>query len=186
MRTSFLCLVVVVSGLAGCPEQVAVVGDGPGCLLDSDCDPGDLCVDGICSANPDLDRCTNNGDCDIGLVCRDNGCEQPPAAGDCQSDADCDRADRCTAAVAGGDDGAGAGDCLPSDACAHAQPDASGQASACDDGCFGNCVDRSACDGEDDCAPTEQCDPTDFVCLPIGDCDSDAECPLTAVQRPPT
>ena len=162
---ALVCLLAVFG--AACTEEVAVVGDTP-CVLDSECAPSELCLDGLCRANPDPDRCTQNADCDTSLVCRDNACEPAATSGECSSDADCDTADRCTTAPSGG----AAGDCLLSRECANAEPGA-----PCDTGCYGNCVGRESCDDDGDCAITEQCDAALLVCLPIGDCSADGECP---------
>ncbi|MDP2341791.1 MAG: hypothetical protein Q8O67_12605 [Deltaproteobacteria bacterium] len=158
------CLLTV--GLAACNEEVPTVDDGTACILDSECALSELCIEGTCRTNPDPDRCTQNADCDVSLICRDNACQGAPASGGCASDDDCATADRCTVAD---------GDCLPSEACAHAEPGA-----PCDTTCFGNCVGRPACDDDGDCAVTEQCDGTLFVCLPIGDCGGDSDCPADA------
>ncbi len=150
------------------PPNTPDAGPQADCLVDGDCDDGWLCMAGFCTV--DATACIGNADCDDGDVCRDGQCTDRDASGDCNGNEACAATELCTTTLPGA-----AADCLVSAACAAAEP-----GTACDDDCWGFCVSRPACANDDDCEITEQCDPVANVCVPIGDCDVDADCPATA------
>ena len=164
---SFLvCLLVA----GGCPDEVATSVPRPNCLIDRNCDVGEVCSDGFCA--PGTIGCEGNADCSDGLVCRGSvsarRCVDPAEGGECSTDDDCGITDLCTATLPGD-----VADCLVSIDCANGEPDA-----GCDEACYGHCVSRPSCVDDGDCEVTERCDGQ--VCLAIGDCDADSDCPTTA------
>lgn len=167
---SAVSLVLCAFAVAGCPDEIATNQPKPNCMIDANCDDGQVCADGFCTEGSV--GCAGNVDCDAGLVCRSNGagrsCVPPVEGGECGSDADCATTDLCTATLPGDE-----ADCLVSLECANAEPDA-----GCDEACYGHCISRPSCVDDGDCEVTERCDGE--VCLPIGDCDADSDCPTTA------
>ncbi len=168
--TSAVSLLVCLLVAGGCPDEVATSVPRPNCMIDRDCDVGEVCSDGFCA--PGIIGCEGNADCSEGLVCRGSvsarRCVDPAEGGECSSDDDCGITDLCTATLPGD-----AADCLVSVDCANGEPDA-----GCDEACYGHCVSRPSCVDDGDCEVTERCDGQ--VCLAIGDCDADSDCPATA------
>lgn len=83
------CLIVLAFLLCAFTAQaaseidVSVPSAGEPCTSDLSCDPGELCINDICSASR---PCTSDLQCDSGEVCIDNICK----AGECVIDEDCD------------------------------------------------------------------------------------------------
>jgi hypothetical protein len=156
---------------SGCPDQVATNTTRTDCLIDNDCDAGNLCVEGFCTPRA-TGSCVGNADCDGEQVCRGpiggRRCVEPVEGGECANDDDCGRGERCTTSLPDGE-----ADCLVSIDCARAEPEA-----GCGEACYGHCVARPSCDDDTDCTVTESCE--GGLCLPIGDCDGDRDCPVTA------
>ena len=168
--TSAVSILVSLLVAGGCPDEVATSVPRPNCMIDRDCDVGEVCSDSFCT--PGIIGCGGNADCNDGLVCRGSvsarRCVDPVDGGECSTDDDCGITDLCTATLPGD-----AADCLVSVDCANGEPDA-----GCDEACYGHCVSRPSCVDDGDCEVTERCDGQ--VCLAIGDCDADSDCPSTA------
>jgi hypothetical protein len=98
VRALILALVMLVSGLAACPEDKQPDGFEVGDLLDlgesevvdetdepppplcndhEDCDEDELCFRGDCLAREDaLDDCEEDDDCPVDFVCVETVCEE--------------------------------------------------------------------------------------------------------------
>lgn len=109
-RGDYLCACGAEDGCAVPTTEGACLGTGAPCCRDnSDCESGDLCVEGRgCFPAPEADRCWVDGHCGLGRVCddaqlcacTDDACEDAlgtcrtlPQA--CTSDAECGVAMRC-------------------------------------------------------------------------------------------
>ncbi len=86
-----------------CQEAVATPTPTPECRENTDCDPGEVCVDGTCvEATPTptpIGFCTSNDDCEPPQVCVDNMCVDPTPTptpiGFCTSNDDCEPPQVC-------------------------------------------------------------------------------------------
>lgn len=89
MRKLTECLIVLAFLLCAFTAQaaseidVAVPSAGEPCSNDLQCDPGEVCVNDICSATR---PCSNDLQCDSGELCVDGICQE----GECETDEDCD------------------------------------------------------------------------------------------------
>ncbi len=69
-------------------------------MSDADCNPGEQCVNGICSSDPSGQNCMTDSDCANGAPCVNGYCGQvmPPV---CMSDADCAPGQTCQNGLCG-------------------------------------------------------------------------------------
>lgn len=165
-----------------CPSQVITR-----CLCDSteDCGPCEICIDGVCTSRCpekvcDEDRdicvdCKTSEDCPEDKICVGGKCVCPPDKPYLQPDG------RCTACI---DDG----NCPPCTRCVDGScvPIDCGTG-VCDpnkNDCVG-CVNSGDCTGVNQCCINGNCEccdgyeynPNTGTCDPIGDCQTDNDCP---------
>ncbi len=166
---------------------LAVLGEGPTCVTDADCDDGDECNgtetcnvgtclpgDGACPGNLECDEgfkvcsppCFEDTDCNDGLACTNDFClievqpNPPTIPGACRNISTCSDGIGCTA------------DSCTVSGCVNA-PDSG----SCDDGrdcTLDVCDPVGGCDNPDNCPGGQVCDPGRDVCTLS--CFNDPEC----------
>jgi len=120
------------------------------CTTDTDCDEGDVCTGGVCTAPEDEPECTGHGDCHSGYGCHGGDCV-PAGEIPCDGPSDCEGIE-CDGHMA----------C--SECTAHTT------------GCC-ECVHLAGdCDDSTDCAAGEECSRSGHCRLPGEPCTNDDDC----------